>query len=102
METVFAPEERDVYSYERVPNDVAPLGAKAGRRTLAKESVALLRMLEEQKKDRQAINLSPLWGEAMGRLHFEVELAKVKSGCERTNPRFGCLLFAVCCLPTED
>ena len=58
--------------------------------------------LEEQKKDRQAIALSPLWGEAMGRVYFEVEFAKVKSGCERTNPRFGCLLFAACCLPTED
>lgn len=49
MEIVFAPEERDVYSYERVPNDVAPLGAKAGRRTLAKESVALLRSLKSKK-----------------------------------------------------
>ena len=31
----FAPEERDVYSYERTPKDLAPLGAKPGSRTFA-------------------------------------------------------------------
>lgn len=48
------------------------------------------------------MDLSPLWGEAMRLVDFAVEFAKLKSGCERTNPRFGCLLVAVCCLPTED
>jgi len=32
---VSAPEERNVYSYERTPKDVAPLGAKPGGRTFA-------------------------------------------------------------------
>jgi hypothetical protein len=27
---VFAPEERDVYSYQHTPKDLAPLGAKPG------------------------------------------------------------------------
>jgi hypothetical protein len=35
VEFVFAPEERDVYSYERTPKDLAPLGAKPGSGTLA-------------------------------------------------------------------
>jgi hypothetical protein len=30
VEFVFAPEERDVYSYEHTPKDLAPLGAKLG------------------------------------------------------------------------
>jgi hypothetical protein len=32
---VFAPEERDVYSYQRPPKDLATLGAKPGNRTIA-------------------------------------------------------------------
>jgi hypothetical protein len=32
---VFAPEERDVYSYERTPKEIAPLGAKPGGGTFA-------------------------------------------------------------------
>jgi len=44
MEIVFAPEERDVYSYERVPSDLAPLGARPGSR---EESIALLRSFGE-------------------------------------------------------
>jgi hypothetical protein len=35
LEFVFAPEERDVYSYERAPKDLAPLGAKPGSGTFA-------------------------------------------------------------------
>ncbi len=34
---VFAPAERDVYSYQRISNALAPLGAKPGRRTNGKE-----------------------------------------------------------------
>ena len=34
----FAPEERDVYSYERLQNDLAPLGAKPGSGTTAEAS----------------------------------------------------------------
>src|SRR5436190_12822526 len=33
VEFVVAPEERDVYSYERTPKDLAPLGAKPGSGT---------------------------------------------------------------------
>ena len=45
VEFVFAPEERDVYSYERTPKDLAPLGAKPGSRTFAEagKAIALLR-----------------------------------------------------------
>jgi hypothetical protein len=32
VEFVFAPEERNIYSYERPPRDLAPLGAKPGSR----------------------------------------------------------------------
>jgi len=32
---VFAPEERDVYSYERTHKDLAPLGPKPGSETIA-------------------------------------------------------------------
>jgi hypothetical protein len=35
VEFVFAPEERDVYSYERTRKDLAPLGAKPGSATIA-------------------------------------------------------------------
>jgi hypothetical protein len=35
VEFVFAPEERDVYSYEHTPKDLAPLGAKLGSGTFA-------------------------------------------------------------------
>jgi hypothetical protein len=42
---VFAPEERDVYSNERTPKEIAPLGAKPGGGTFASQAkaVALLR-----------------------------------------------------------
>src|SRR5436309_14715137 len=36
VEFAFAPEERDVYSYERTPKDLAPLGAKPGGGTFAR------------------------------------------------------------------
>jgi hypothetical protein len=51
----------------------------------------------KRKKHRQTLNISPLWGQAMRLVHFKVEMAKVKSGCQRTNPRVGCLLSAICC-----
>ena len=35
MDFVFAPEERDVYSYERAPEDLTPLGAKPAAQQLA-------------------------------------------------------------------
>jgi len=35
VELVFAPAERDVYSYERIPKGLAPLGAKPGGKMLA-------------------------------------------------------------------
>ena len=54
VELVFAPDERDVYSYERVPNGLAPLGAKPAT---DEESMALLRSFES--KEKPAINISP-------------------------------------------
>jgi hypothetical protein len=62
----FAPSERDVYSYERTPKYLAALGAKPSRRTFAGEAkaIALLRSLG-LKANRQAINISPLRGEAI-------------------------------------
>ncbi len=36
VEFVFAPEERDVYSYERTPKYLAPLGAKSGSGTIGR------------------------------------------------------------------
>jgi len=63
-ELVFAPAERDVYSYEGIPNGLAPSGAKPDSRTLAMKwrlrSSGALRV----KRGRKAINISPLWGEA--------------------------------------
>jgi hypothetical protein len=60
----FAPEERDVYSSERTPKDLAPLGAKRGSVTIDEaEAIALLRSLGT-KNDRQAMNISPRRGEA--------------------------------------
>jgi len=79
-----------------------PLGETSGRRTLARKSRLRSYGALKRKKDRQAINISPLWGEAIGLVHLEVEFAEVKSGCERTNPRLGCMLFTVCCLLQED
>jgi hypothetical protein len=35
VEFVFAPAERDVYSYEPTPKDIPPLGAKPGSGTFA-------------------------------------------------------------------
>jgi hypothetical protein len=60
VELVFAPEQRDVYSYSAY-EIVAPLGARPYWGTLAWKS--------------PAINISPRWGEATKRLlHFEVEI----------------------------
>jgi hypothetical protein len=65
VEFVFAPEERDVYSTSAHPKVLAPLGAKPGSGTIAEaaKAIALLQSFGV-KKDRQAINISPLWGEA--------------------------------------
>ena len=39
----FAPEERDVYSYEQTPKDLAPLGAKPGSGIFAEAGKSELR-----------------------------------------------------------
>jgi hypothetical protein len=51
VEFVFAPEERDVYSYEYTLKDLAPLGAKLGSVTFAEagKSIALLTELRRVK-----------------------------------------------------
>ena len=88
VEFVFAPEERDVYSYERTPKDLAPLGAKPGTGTfaLAKSDCAPTE-LRSKDQDRQAINISPLRGEPPNNvlLHFQVEFANDK--CPMTNDK---------------
>ncbi|HMJ25004.1 MAG TPA: hypothetical protein VK475_04220, partial [Pyrinomonadaceae bacterium] len=64
VEFVFAPGERDVYSCERTPNVLAPLGAKPGGGTLTAAGKGDCTPMELRiKKNRQAINISPLWGE---------------------------------------
>jgi hypothetical protein len=45
VEFVFAPEERDVYSYERTPKDLAPLGAKPSSGTFTGAGKKRLRCL---------------------------------------------------------
>src|SRR6266850_3340740 len=63
VELVFAPEERDVYSYRPTRKDLAPLRAKSGsgRLPMQVKAVALLRS-EESKKGSRTINISPLMG----------------------------------------
>jgi hypothetical protein len=77
-EFVFAPEERDVYS-GRTPTDLAPLGAKPGSSTFAEKgkSDCAPSELRSKKKERETINIPPLWGEATTNalLHFQVEFA---------------------------
>ena len=55
---VFAPEERDVYSYDRIPNETRP------RMRNRLRTYGALRVT----RGRLAINISPLWGEARGLL----------------------------------
>ena len=62
VEFVFAPEERDVYSYERAPKDLAPLGAKCGSGTFAGQAkaIALLRSFDVRKGAPGYKHLAPL------------------------------------------
>jgi len=78
VEFAFAPEERDVYSYGRTRKDFAPLGAKPGRGNFAeaaKNDCAPNEPRNKEKRTRQAINISPLWGAATNNvlLHFQLE-----------------------------
>jgi hypothetical protein len=59
---VFAPEERNVYSYERTPKDLAPLGAKLGSRTFgeASKAIALLRSFGVKKGLAGYKHLAPM------------------------------------------
>jgi hypothetical protein len=61
---IVAPEEQDVYSCKRPSKDFAPLGAKRGRTFADAEEIAFLEGLRNTRKGRQAINISPLCGEA--------------------------------------
>jgi len=47
-------EERDVYSYERTPKDLAPLGAKPGSRTFAETGKSDCAPTELRSKERTA------------------------------------------------
>ncbi len=51
---VFAPEERDVYSYECTRKDLAPFGAKPGNRTIG-ERQQRLRSLETRCSQRRQL-----------------------------------------------
>ena len=63
VEFVFAPEERDVYSYERTPKDLAPLGAKPpAAEPLPRQvkAIALLRSFGVKKNPLGYKHLAPL------------------------------------------
>src|SRR5688500_16418196 len=62
VEFVFAPEERDVYSYEHTFIDLAPSGAKPGSGTLAREvkAIALLLSFGGEKRPPGYKHLAPL------------------------------------------
>ena len=70
MGLVFAPEERDVYSYRAAPN-LAPEERNPTAKRLPKQAnvVALLRSFGIEK-DQQAIYISPLRGEAAKNVPF--------------------------------
>jgi hypothetical protein len=76
---VFAPEERDVYIYERTPKDLAPLGAKSASETSVAQKRFRFYGTSGQRKDREAINIAPGWSEAVStvRLHFKLEFANL-------------------------
>jgi hypothetical protein len=54
VEFVFAPEERDIYSYERMPNDLAPLEAKPGSETFTGAGKSDCAPTELRSKERTA------------------------------------------------
>jgi len=81
VEFVFAPEERDVYSYERTPKDLAPPGAKSGTGTfaLAQNAIALLRSFGVKIRTVSYKHLAPMGRTANNvLLHFQVESANDK------------------------
>jgi hypothetical protein len=47
---VFAPEERDVYSYERTPRDLAPLKAKLGSSTFVEAGKAIALLVSTERR----------------------------------------------------
>ena len=61
VEFVFAPEERDVYSYECTRKDLAPLGAKPGSGTIGEQAkaIALLRSFGVKKGSPGYKHLAP-------------------------------------------
>ena len=70
MGLVFAPEERDVYSY-RAPPNLAPIGAKPDSETIAETSKRGGAPTSFGiEKDPQAIYISPLRGEAAKNVPF--------------------------------
>ena len=74
VELVFAPEERDVYSYSAY-EIVAPLGARPYVEHLHGKVDYAFTELGRVNRDRPAINIWPRWGEAIKRLlDFEVEI----------------------------
>src|SRR5204862_3722166 len=74
VEFAFAPEERNVYSYERTPKDLAPLGAKPGGGTFARAGKSDCAPTELRTKERTArLYISPFWGEATDRIRNDGE-----------------------------
>jgi hypothetical protein len=62
VEFVFAPEERDVYSYECTRKELAPLGAKPSAECLARQAkaIALLRSFGVNKGPLGYKHLAPM------------------------------------------
>ena len=68
----------------RTPKDIAPLGAKPGSGTFVRASDCAPTELRTKDKDRRAINISPLRGEATNNvlLHFQLEFALTEHAAE--------------------
>jgi hypothetical protein len=74
--------ERDVYSYERTPTDIAPFGAKPGNGTFAEAGKSNCAPTELRSKERTGsykhlAPLRPISGEATNNslLQFQLEFA---------------------------
>jgi hypothetical protein len=73
VEFVFAPEERDVYSYERPPKDLAPLRAKQNLRG-SRQSGCAPTELQSKQRPLGYKHLAPLGGSTNNiLLHFKLE-----------------------------
>jgi hypothetical protein len=81
VELAFAPAERDVYSYEHTPKDLAPVGAKRGsERSLDRAKGCAPPELRSKEKNQQGYKHLARWGEMTSNvlLHFQLEFANEK------------------------